>query len=57
VNETVITIKIVHKKPLPKDLTDAIAQRTYNFLYSQGCEAGVSAGLAQMPKEPGKEVE
>jgi hypothetical protein len=55
--ETIVTLKITHKRDLPKDLTDAIAQRTYNFLYSQGCESGVCAALAEMPKEPGKEVE
>jgi hypothetical protein len=52
-NETVIVLRIQHKKPLPKDATDAIAQRFYGWAYSQGVEVGVSATLAQRPKEPG----
>jgi hypothetical protein len=40
-----LTIERSHDKPLPGDLTDAIAQRAYMFLYSQGCEVGVKATL------------
>ncbi len=55
--ETIVTVKILHTKPLPKEALDTIAQRTYSYLYARGCEAGVTAALAQMPKEPGKEHE
>lgn len=53
--ETVIVLRVQHKKPLPPIATDIIAQRAYSWLYSQGVEAGVTATLAELPKEPGKE--
>lgn len=53
--ETIITLKVVHKKPLPDNAAKAIEQRFYSFCYSQGCEVGVTATLAELPKEPGKE--
>jgi hypothetical protein len=55
--ETLIVLKVSHKKPLPKDATDMIAQRAYSWLYSQGVEAGVIATISEPPKEPGKENE
>jgi hypothetical protein len=51
--ETIVLLKIVHSKPLPKLTTDTLAQRAYSFFYSQGCEAGVTATLVQVPKELG----
>jgi hypothetical protein len=55
--ETVIVLKVTHKKDLPKDATDAIAARFYGWSYSHGVEVSVTATLAELPKEPGKENE
>jgi len=55
--ETLITLKILHKKDLPKDATDAIAQRFYGWAFSRGVEVSVAAAIAEVPKEPGKENE
>jgi hypothetical protein len=55
--ETILTIKLTHKKELPPNLTDEVAQRTYMYLYSRGCESGVQATLATLPKEPGSKDE
>jgi hypothetical protein len=55
VTETVLILRIQHKKPLPAGVTDAVAQRFYMWAYSQGCEVGVTATLAELPKEPGRE--
>lgn len=43
---TIITV-IEHKKPLPAKVpvTDAVSQRIYGWLYSQGVEAAVSTKL------------
>jgi hypothetical protein len=57
VKETVIVLKVTHKKDLPPTVAEAIAQRAYMFLYSQGVEVSVTATLAELPKEPGKEGE
>lgn len=43
--KTILQIELDHKRPLPENVTDAIAQRAYMFLYSNGCEAGVRATL------------
>ena len=45
--KTRITLEIDHRKPLPDKtpLTDIVSQRVYNFLFSQGCECGVTATL------------
>jgi hypothetical protein len=55
VKETVLILRITHKKPLPEGVTDAVAQRFYMWSYSQGVEVGVTATLAELPKEPGRE--
>lgn len=52
-NETIVLLKITHKKPLPKLVTDTIAQRAYSYMYSQGVEVGVTATLVEVPKELG----
>lgn len=50
---TVIQLEFKHTKELPKDVTDAVAQRAYSYLYSQGVEAGVSAKLmTEVPAKP-----
>jgi hypothetical protein len=54
--ETIIVLKITHKKPLPPESTDAVAQRFYGWAYSRGVEVSVTATLSEMPKEPGKEA-
>jgi len=55
--ETLITLKILHKKDLPKDATDAVAQRFYGWSYSRGVEVSVTATISELPREPGKENE
>jgi hypothetical protein len=42
-NETTIVLKVTHKKPLPPNATDVVAQRFYMWAFSQGCEVGVTA--------------
>ena len=51
-NETLLIVKITHKKPLPKrvDITDIVSDRLYGYLFSQGCEASVRASL--IPQKP-----
>jgi hypothetical protein len=53
--ETLITLKVTHKKPLPESAVKAIEQRFYSYCFSQGVEVGVTATLAELPKEPGRE--
>jgi hypothetical protein len=55
--ETVIVLKVTHKKDLPKDATDAVASRFYTWAYSRGTEVTVTATIAELPKLPGKEGE
>jgi hypothetical protein len=55
--ETVIVLKVTHKKDLPKDATDVIANRVYGWCYSQGVEVSVTATVDEPAKEPGKEGE
>lgn len=49
--KTTIILEIEHKKDLPSrvPLVDIIAQRTYGYIYSQGCEVGVTARLQAVP--------
>lgn len=51
-NETLLIVKITHKRPLPQrmDITDVVSERTYNWLYANGCEASVRASL--VPQKP-----
>lgn len=51
--KTILILTIEHKKPLPvkTPITDVVAERTYNFLYAQGCEAGVRAVLVPEKRE------
>lgn len=57
--ETKIVLTITHKKPLPKDATDVIANRVYGWAYSQGVEVGVNVELTcsfpdcNCPMDPG----
>lgn len=55
--ETIILLKVTHRKPLPELATDTISQRAYSWLYSQGVEAGVTATLVEVPKELGSKPE
>ncbi len=48
--ETIVLLKITHKKPLPKLVTDTIAQRAYSYMYSQGVEVGVTATIIEIPE-------
>jgi hypothetical protein len=50
--ETLITLKIRHRKNLPALTTDVLAQRAYAWLYSQGVEVGVTASIVVYPPEP-----
>lgn len=53
--ETIITLRVVHRKDLPKLAAEKIAEKFYGWSYSQGVEVGVTATLAELPKEPGRE--
>lgn len=53
--ETIITIKLVHSKPLPAETTDVVSQRVYGWLFNKGVPVEVTAGIVQMPKLPGRE--
>ena len=45
-NETQILLTISHKKPLPEEATDVVAQRFYGWAYSRGVEVSVNAAIA-----------
>ena len=47
-HKTMLVVEITHDKPLPTrlDVTDALTQRTYNWLFANGVEAGVKVVLA-----------
>lgn len=49
--QTHIVLVIDHRKPLPADLTDMVANRVYTLLYSRGVEAGVQARVEMEVKE------
>jgi hypothetical protein len=53
--ETIITLRIVHQKPLPKDAERTIANRAYDFLYARGVEVSVIPLIAEVPKEIGSD--
>lgn len=48
----VIQLEIQHRKDLPDDAAEQIAQRAYGFLYSRGVEVGVRAKLMVEEPEP-----
>lgn len=39
--ETYLTFKLTHKRPLPDETAEVVAQRIYNWLISRGVESGV----------------
>jgi hypothetical protein len=47
VKETQVLLTITHKKDLPPDATDVIAQRFYMWSYSRGVEVGVEAKIVE----------
>jgi hypothetical protein len=52
--KTIVILTIEHKKPLPVKvpITDIAADRIQNYLYSQGCEASVTATqLSEIPRK------
>jgi hypothetical protein len=51
VTETKIVLTVTHKKPLPEDATDVIANRVYGWCYSQGVEVGVTAEVVKPEEE------
>jgi hypothetical protein len=57
--KTIVILTIEHIKPLPAKtpITDVISERTYNFLYAQGCEAGVRASLVPNKVEAWEEAQ
>ncbi len=47
-NETQILLTISHKKPLPEEATDVVAQRFYGWAYSRGVEVSVTAAIVDV---------
>lgn len=52
-NETKIVLTVQHKKPLPPDATDVIANRFYSWSYAQGVEVGVKAEIVDSCRKCG----
>lgn len=49
---TIVQLEIKHRRDLPADTADQIAQRAYGLLYSRGVEVGVKAKLMVEEPEP-----